>query len=60
MSVLLSIVLPRGASVRLLPPPPGYWYASPFWQVQVPHTKSQFQRFREFHCAEQIPFHSYI
>ena len=33
---------------------------SSFWQVQVPYTKSQFQRFRAVHWAVQIRFHSYL
>ena len=48
-----------GTSVHLLPPPPGYWYTPFFWQVQVPYTKSQFQRFREVHEIVQIRFNSY-
>ena len=33
---------------------------SSFWLVQVPYTKSQFQRFRPVHWAVQIRFHSNI
>ena len=47
----------KGTSVHL--PPPDYWYKfSSFWQVQVPYTKLQFQRFRLVHRAVQIRFHS--
>ena len=44
----------KGASV-LIPPPPDYWHTS-FWQVQIPYTESQFQRFRLVHWAVQIRF----
>ena len=46
-----------GTSVHL-PPPLDYCYTSAFWQVQVPYTKSQFQRFRVCLWAIQTHFHS--
>ena len=51
----------KGTSVLF---PPDYWHTvllpPSFWQVQVPYTKSQFQRFRVVHWAVQIRFHSYF
>ena len=46
--------------MHLPPPPLDYWYTSSFWQVQVPYTKSQLQRFRVVHWAVQIRFRSYL
>ena len=48
----------KGTSVHLLPPPLNHWFTSSFWQVQVPYTKSHFQRFRVVQWAVQIHFHS--
>ena len=46
-----------GTSVYL--PPSDYWCISSFWQVQVPHPKWQFQRFRVAHWAKKIRGHPY-
>ena len=45
---------PPSFSTRLLVPP------CSFLPVQVPYTKTQFQRFRVVHWTVQIRFHSYL
>ena len=62
MRVLLSSALPQGqlCAPFFLPHTTIGIPISSFWQVQVPYTKSQFQRFRVVHWAAQITFHSCI
>ena len=56
--VLLSIAVPHGhiylCTIYFLLLRATDITLSSFWQVQVPYTKSQFQRFREVHWAVQI------
>ena len=52
-----AIKFGEAGTFERLPPPPAYnWYTSSFWQVQVPYTRLQFQRFHVVHWAYKYVF----
>ena len=61
MCVLLYRLVARAhLCIYILPLPATGVPLSSFWQIQVPYTKSQFQRLREkVHWAVQMQFHSH-